>query len=150
MIRKCACGEMLTLELRTVMYKHQVQIMHVPVFVCHSCSYYELMGAVKSELKDCMHQLGTDPEPRKLSFTTVSELSKLIYEVFTQYADSSENLEEKVEEALIDRINMLLDLYSYASSVNDKVWMDKLTARLAVLSSVNRQECCIHGNFHGK
>lgn len=140
----------MTLELRTVMYRHQVQIMHVPVLVCNSCNHYELMGAVKSEIKDCMQQLGKDPEPMKLSFTTVSELSELIYEVFTHYADSSEDLEEKVEEALDARINMLLDLYSYASSIDDKAWMDKLTARMALLSAVNRHECCIHGNFHGK
>ena len=150
MIRNCACGEMLTLELRTIMYRHQVQILHVPVLVCNVCNHYELIGAVKSEIKDLMQQLGTNPEPRKLSFTTVSELSQLIYEVFTQYADSTENVDEKVEEAIDERINMLLDLYSYASSVDDQDWMDQLTTRLATLSAVNRHECCIYGNFHEK
>lgn len=137
MDRQCNCGQWMRLELRTIK-AGKVQILHVPVRVCETCSTYHLFPPVKSVLTDYMNNLVKESSKRKRSFTEVSEISQLIYEVFLQEKcdSSSVDMENEIKTAINDRINLLLDLYQHAESIQDGNWIESLRQRLSQLSSI--------------
>lgn len=137
MSEQCQCGQQMNLELRTVVYAGEVQILHVPVRACEDCSAYLLLPSIKNVLAEYMKELGEQPSRRKVSFTGFNELSHVIHEVFSQDEyDYCIEMENVVSEAIQDRTNLLLDLYRYAESLEDREWVDSLRQRLMQLSGI--------------
>ncbi|GAB6990541.1 hypothetical protein [Paenibacillus pini] len=133
---KCKCGQIMRLELRTVMYTHRVVIRHVPVLTCEPCSSYELTESIKPELKRCVELLGENPAKTSFSLTDYNEMAHLVYQVFSDAGQSYlGDPELLVETEFRERINLLLDLYRYAESLDDTVWVEDIRLRLSQLSS---------------
>ncbi|OAB33836.1 hypothetical protein [Paenibacillus glacialis] len=137
MDRLCNCGQWMRLELRTIL-AGKIQILHVPMRACEGCSVYHLFPPVKSVLADYVKNLGNDSRKRKRSFTDVNEISQIIYEVFSQETcdSSASDMENAIKAAINDRVNLLLDLFQHAKSIDDHIWIEDLRQRLSQLSSL--------------
>ena len=134
---QCKCGQLMRLELRTIQFAGEVQILHVPMRACEVCSSYLLLGSVKPILTDYLKNCESTPSKKPISFTQISESSEVIYEVFSQEeSDSCEELEIAVKEAINERVNLLLDLFGYAEGVGDMSWVDHIRQRLRQLSDL--------------
>lgn len=134
---KCKCGEVLRLDLRTVMYTRNVIIRHVPVLACDDCSNYELLPCMRPVLKKCVEMLGERPSRRSFSLADHHELAGMVREVFLRPDSlSREDLELQIETEVRDRINLLLDLYSFAEQTQDHEWVENIRERLAQLSAM--------------
>ncbi|MCJ8011304.1 hypothetical protein MUG84_06015 [Paenibacillus sp. KQZ6P-2] len=136
MSMKCNCEQYLNLELRTVMYTRSVMIRHVPVFVCDHCLTYELMPSMRPSLKKCVELLGPNPSDTSFSLADFHELARLIYEVMTDADYSEDDFKSKLEYEIQERINLLLDLYKVAESMNDHTWIGEIRHRLSQLSVI--------------
>ncbi|OAB30242.1 hypothetical protein PMSD_20895 [Paenibacillus macquariensis subsp. defensor] len=134
---QCHCGQWMRLELRTIL-AGKVQILHVPMRACEACSAYHLFPPVKSVLTDYVRDLGNESSKKKRSFTEVNEISQIIYDVFSQETceSSSADMENAMKAAIKDRINLLLDLFQHAESIQDSIWLEDLRQRLSQLSSL--------------
>jgi len=137
MDRQCHCGHWMRLELRTIL-AGKVQILHVPMRACEACSAYHLFPPVKSVLTNYVRDIGKESSKSKRSFTEVNEISQIIYDVFIQETcdSSSVDMENAMKVAINDRINLLLDLFQHAESMQDRIWIEDLRQRLSQLSSL--------------
>lgn len=136
MSMKCSCEQKMKLELRTVMYTRSVMIRHVPVLVCDYCLTYELIPSMRPDLKKCVDLLGPDPSINSFSLTEYHELARLIYEVLAEGDYSEDSLKQILEHEIQERINLLLDLYGMAESLQDQAWVSDLRLRLSQLSVI--------------
>jgi hypothetical protein len=137
MNQQCKCGHRMRLELRTIQIAGNIQMLHVPMRACETCSSYRLLSSVKSVVMDYIN----NPEShhkRNFSFTEINELSHIVYEVFIQNESNvCEELEQEIKVVIHERINVLLDLFRYAEVVQDSIWVENLRQRLSQLSNLS-------------
>ncbi|MDR9852826.1 hypothetical protein RJP21_04300 [Paenibacillus sp. VCA1] len=136
MSMKCSCEQSLKLELRTVKYTRSVTIRHVPVLVCNQCLTYELIPTMRSDLKKYVELLGPRPKQTTFSMKDYHELADVIYGVLADAACPNEGLDAKIEHEIQERINLLLDMYRLAESMNDDGWISDIRQRLSQLSVI--------------
>ncbi|GKU78461.1 hypothetical protein [Paenibacillus sp. L3-i20] len=131
MQKKCSCGVMMTIKLRTVIYSGKVEIDNVPIFSCIACSRSEVIPEVKPDLTGLIAQLGAEPSKGTLLFNECNEWADLLVE-----AKLNKNLpnSQEVQVLIEQRINMLLDIYILAQGLNDEVWIAEINKRLQQLS----------------
>ncbi|MCR2804879.1 hypothetical protein [Paenibacillus soyae] len=131
MRKKCLCGETMTMKLRTVIYSGKVEIDNVPIFSCASCSRSEVIPEVKPDLTGLIAQLGAHPHKGSFLFNECNEWADLLVEAkaYKQQPEAHE-----VEALIEQRVNMLLDLYLLAQSLNDESWIEDIKKRLNQIS----------------
>jgi hypothetical protein len=125
----CKCGSKMSIRLRTVIYKHILEIENVPIFTCESCSKSEVFPLVKSDLTALISQFGHSPEKRLFYFNESSELAYLLLT-----AAQKEYKHTPVDKILEERINQLLDLLLLAYSLHDKEWIEDVLNRLSQIT----------------
>lgn len=129
MLKQCSCGYKMSIQLRTVIYKNKIEIEHVPIYTCESCSKSEVFQAVKAELSELIRHLGHIPDKQQIYFSDQSELAYLLV-----LASNKEYKQFPVDQILNERINELLDLLLLAHSLHDEPWVDDIRKRLAQLT----------------
>lgn len=135
MLKQCSCGHAMNLELRKVFYAGRVEIRHVPVFSCSACSNSEVLNHVAKDIKELIQGLGEKPVPRRISFARNNELADIIRKLVMEEEEKPEvDWQSRLELHMQVRINLLLDLYRYAESLKDTVWMSDIKKRLGQLS----------------
>ncbi|MGV2881823.1 hypothetical protein [Paenibacillus taichungensis] len=123
------------LELRTVVYAKKVEIRNVPVFACTDCVSYEVLQPVKPDLKEYISTLGEQPAKQDVSFGERNELADLFHEQLLAWPDASDReMEHRMQRAVEERINLLLDIMGYAQKSNDQEWIEITQRRLGQLS----------------
>ncbi|ANE47439.1 hypothetical protein SY83_15445 [Paenibacillus swuensis] len=129
MQKPCACGHVMSVKLRTVIYSKSVEIEHVPVYSCEACKHSEIFQEVKEELKQCIEGLGSAPAKQVLQFNELNELAHIIYVV-----SDKEYIHLTVRDIVEERINQLLDLLLISQSAGDVAWTAEIRSRLAQIS----------------
>lgn len=123
------------LELRTVVYAKKVEIRNVPVFACTDCVSYEVLQPVKPDLKACIRTLGEQPAKQDVSFGERNELADLFHEQLLAWPNATDReMEQRMQRAVEERINLLLDIMGYAQKSNDEEWIETTQRRLGQLS----------------
>jgi hypothetical protein len=125
----CKCSNKMSFRLRTVIYKHTLEIENVPIYTCDSCSRSEVFHLVKSDLSALIAQFGETPEKRIFYFNESSELAYLLLT-----AAQKEYKHIPVDKILEDRINQLLDLLLLANSLHDEAWIEDVLNRLSQIT----------------
>lgn len=133
MHKTCLCGNIMTMKLRTVIYSGKVEIDNVPIFSCEECSRSEVIPEVKPDLTGLIAKLGAEPDKQTYRFNECNEWADLLVEA---KAHKSQPDIAEVEALIGQRIDMLLDLYLLAQSMNDEEWMADLDKRL---QQINRR-----------
>lgn len=129
--KRCHCGDIMMMKLRTVIYSGKVEIDNVPIFSCASCNKSEVIPEVKPDLTGLIAKLGAEPEKQSFLFNECNEWADLLYEAKA----TKRPIQPSIVEGLIEeRINKLLDLYLLAKTLNDEVWMADLNKRLGQIS----------------
>lgn len=137
MFKTCDCGQMMKLELRKLIHERKTRICHVPVYACQACKKYELLPLIKSELLRYLSSPGHEPRRTRVSFADINESAYVLREAFRTYeGDSVAELQARCMEVFDERVNMLLDLFSYAQNLGDDDWMRQIEGRLEQLSSI--------------
>ncbi|MFD0587958.1 hypothetical protein ACFQZE_08070 [Paenibacillus sp. GCM10027627] len=131
MRKKCLCGEMMTMKLRTVIYSGKVEIDNVPIFSCAFCNRSEVIPEVKPDLTGLIAQLGATPDKSTFLFNECNEWADLLVEAKVNRGHTEVH---EVEALTQQRINTLLDLYLMAQSLNDEAWIADLNKRLEQIS----------------
>ncbi|REK76345.1 hypothetical protein [Paenibacillus paeoniae] len=131
MRKTCHCGDTMTMKLRTVIYSGKVEIDNVPIFSCTSCSRSEVIPEVKPDLTGLIAQLGAEPDKCTFLFNECNEWADLLVEA--KVNKQQPNVHE-VEALIQQRVNMLLDLYLLAQSLNDEAWIIDINKRLQQIS----------------
>ncbi|WP_276352654.1 hypothetical protein [Cohnella caldifontis] len=133
MNKRCQCGDLQKLRLRTVIYARQVSITRVPVFCCNRCGSSEVHAGVKSDIGRLIGRLGSHPVPRIIPFDQVNELAGVLSSALENGSDDLHAVD--IARAAEERTNELLDLWLIASSLKDEGWKSEIQGRLAQLSS---------------
>ena len=136
MQKRCPCGELMPMKLRTVIYSGKVEIDNVPIFSCPSCSRSEVFPEVKPDLTGLIGTLGAYPVKQTYLFNEWNEWANLLVEAYHEHKLSDAALMKRLTD---ERINMLLDLYSYAQSIEDEAWIADILKRLNQLSRSTTQ-----------
>ena len=135
MRKSCRCGHVMELELRTVVYAKKVEIRNVPVFACTDCISYEVLQPVKPDLKECISKLGEQPNKQDVLFGEQNELADLFHEQLLARPDATDQeMQDQMQQAVKERINLLLDILGYAQKSGDAEWIETTQRRLAQLS----------------
>jgi len=135
MRKLCECGASMNLELRTLVYGRKMEIRHVPVLTCLSCTESEIPMQVADDIKKLIKKSDKEAEIKQISFAEIHEWADVIRQVLMNTKDQElEEWEQPLEEARQERINLLLDLYRYASDSGDTRWMNEVESRLKQLS----------------
>ncbi|AIQ12636.1 hypothetical protein [Paenibacillus durus] len=129
----CRCGGEMTIHMHTLIYKAKVKIASVPVFMCRSCFHYEPHPAVKRDLSLVIQELGSQPQRYSFSFAERNEWASVLNDAFITFKGEDCDLEQIVQEAMSDRIDLLLDLFRIASKAADPEWMGEIESRLLML-----------------
>ncbi|WP_025688486.1 hypothetical protein [Paenibacillus zanthoxyli] len=129
----CRCGGEMTIHMHTLIYKAKVKIAGVPVFMCRSCFHYEPHPAVKRDLSLVIQELGSQPQRSSFSFAERNEWASVLNDTFTMFRGEEGDLEQAVQEAMGDRIDLLLDLFQIASKAADPEWTGEIEGRLLKL-----------------
>jgi len=129
--KKCHCGDMMSVKLRTVIYSSKVEIGNVPIYSCQACQRSEVIPQVKPDLTGLIAQLGPAPQKQTFLFNECNEWADLLVEAKVQKRKLSDS---EVEVLTEHRVNALLDLYLLAQSLQDTNWVEDLTKRLEQLS----------------
>ncbi|WP_424765900.1 hypothetical protein [Paenibacillus sp. sgz302251] len=131
MQKRCHCGDIMKMKLRTVIYSAKVEIDNVPIYSCPACSRSEVSPEVKPDLTGLIAQLGAKPDKQTFLFNECNEWANLLVEAKVEKKHTDQNA---VDRLIGQRINQLLDLYLLAQSLNDEVWIADLNKRLEQLS----------------
>nr|WP_102716426.1 hypothetical protein [Paenibacillus castaneae] len=131
MHKRCHCGDIMKMKLRTVIYSGKVEIDNVPIYSCTACNRSEVFPEVKPDLTGLISQLGAEPDKQTFLFNECNEWANLLVE-----AKAGKGMMDQpaVERLIEKRINKLLDLYLLAQSLNDEAWIQDLKKRLEQLS----------------
>ncbi|MDQ0059532.1 hypothetical protein [Paenibacillus harenae] len=131
MQKRCHCGDIMTMKLRTVIFSGKVEIDNVPIFSCSACHRSEVIPEVKPDLTGLIAQLGAEPDKQTFLFNECNEWASLLVEAkaYKQHTDRG-----AVERLFEERVNQLLDLYLLAQTLNDEAWIQDLDKRLKQLS----------------
>ncbi|WP_143762482.1 MULTISPECIES: hypothetical protein [unclassified Cohnella] len=132
MLKRCSCGEEMSLGLRTVIFARKVNINNVPVYNCPGCGRNDVFPGVKEDVGKLVGQLGARPDPGSIPFDQVHEWAG----VLSQALHVSESLQAAaIARATEERIDQLLDLLLIASSLEDERWKNEIHTRLSQLSA---------------
>lgn len=131
MQKRCHCGDIMKMKLRTVIYSGKVEIDNVPIYSCSTCNRSEVFPEVKPDLTGLIAQLGAEPNKQTFLFNECNEWADLLVEA---KADKQQTDHSAVERLIEDRINKLLDLYLLAQTLNDEAWITDLNKRLEQIS----------------
>jgi hypothetical protein len=129
--KRCHCGDIMKMKLRTVIYSGKVEIDNVPIYSCSTCNRSEVFPEVKPDLTGLIAQLGAQPNKQTFLFNECNEWADLLVEA---KADKQQTDHSAVERLIEDRINKLLDLYLLAQTLNDEAWITDLNKRLEQIS----------------
>lgn len=141
MRRKCSCNQPMNLELHTVIFSKKLEIQNVPVFSCMSCSTYELLAPLKTQLSEYLKTVQLPKERRVVSFAEMNEAANLFYDLYKRKVNlDADNLIEIMETFKQERINLLLDVYQYAVQMNDESWTCDTQRRLEQLAELRLEE----------
>ncbi|AOZ91563.1 hypothetical protein [Paenibacillus crassostreae] len=136
-MNECKCRQPMRIELRTIIYAENIEILYVPIKICEECKSYHLLKSIKPMLVHYMQTIDVGSNKIKVSFTEMNEVAEVFYEVFSQNEeDMSEVLAQTLKEIIDERINALLDLFHYAEGMQDIEWIEDLRQRLSQYSSV--------------
>ena len=136
MQKRCPCGDVMPMKLRTVIYSGKVEIDNVPIFSCPSCSRSEVFPEVKPDLTGLIGTLGAFPIKQTYLFNEWNEWANLLVEAYHEHKLSDSALMKRLTD---ERINTLLDLYAYARSIEDEAWIADILKRLNQLSRSTTQ-----------
>ncbi|MFC5652156.1 hypothetical protein ACFPYJ_24170 [Paenibacillus solisilvae] len=131
MQKRCPCGDVMPMKLRTVIYSGKVEIDNVPIFSCPSCSRSEVFPEVKPDLTGLIGTLGTYPVKQTYLFNEWNEWANILVEAYDERKLSDAAVMRRLTE---ERINTLLDLFAYAQSIQDEAWIADIHKRLSQLS----------------
>ncbi|MFD0713694.1 hypothetical protein [Paenibacillus sp. GCM10027626] len=131
MQKRCPCGQLMTMKLRTVIYSGKVEIDNVPIYSCESCNRSEVYPEVKPDLTGLIGKLGAEPGKQTYLFNEWNEWADLLVEAYQARKSTDATI---VKPMIEERINTLLDLYTIAQSVNDEQWIADIHKRLTQLS----------------
>ena len=131
MQKKCQCGNIMSMKLRTVIYSGKVEIDNVPIFSCQECSRSEVIPEVKPDLTGLIATLGNEPGKQSLLFNECNEWADLLVQA---RANKQMPGHPEVEAMIQQRINTLLDLYLLAQKLDDEPWIADLNKRLQQIS----------------
>lgn len=131
MEKRCHCGDIMLMKLRTVIYSGKVEIDNVPIYSCSACNRSEVIPEVKPDLTGLIAQLGAVPNKQTFLFNECNEWADLLVEAKSSKLQPSY---KEVEKLLEHRINMLLDLYLLAQTLDDGEWIADLKKRLEQIS----------------
>jgi hypothetical protein len=134
--KRCPCGDVMPMKLRTVIYSGKVEIDNVPIFSCPSCSRSEVFPEVKPDLTGLIGTLGAFPIKQTYLFNEWNEWANLLVEAYHEHKLSDSALMKRLTD---ERINTLLDLYAYARSIEDEAWIADILKRLNQLSRSTTQ-----------
>jgi hypothetical protein len=129
--KRCHCGDIMKMKLRTVIYSGKVEIDNVPIYSCSTCNRSEVFPEVKPDLTGLIAQLGAEPNKQTFLFNECNEWADLLVEA---KADKQQTDHSAVEKLIEDRIDKLLDLYLLAQTLNDEAWITDLNKRLEQIS----------------
>lgn len=129
--KRCHCGDIMKMKLRTVIYSGKVEIDNVPIFSCTTCNRSEVFPEVKPDLTGLISQLGAQPDKQTFLFNECNEWSNLLVEA---KANKLQTDQPAFESLIEERINKLLDLYLLAQTLNDAAWIMELNKRLEQIS----------------
>lgn len=135
MFKNCKCGQIMSVDLRRLVYSRKVCISHVPVYACQDCSTYELLPLLKPDLVCYIGSLGDVKSRMQVSFADIYEPASVLRDVLSSSSGSFLEFEHRCKIAFDDRINMLLDLYHVAKLECDPVWMAEITTRLKKMTA---------------
>ena len=136
MQKRCPCGDVMPMKLRTVIYSGKVEIDNVPIFSCPTCSRSEVFPEVKPDLTGLIGTLGIYPVKQTYLFNEWNEWANLLVEAYHEHKLSDAALMKRLTD---ERINTLLDLYAYAQSIQDEAWIADIHKRLNQLSRSTAQ-----------
>ncbi|MBD2871494.1 hypothetical protein [Paenibacillus arenilitoris] len=131
MQKRCHCGDIMKMKLRTVIYSGKVEIDNVPIYSCPTCSRSEVFPEVKPDLTGLIAQLGAKPDKQTFLFNECNEWADLLLEA---KAEKQQTDQDAVERLIEQRVNKLLDLYLLAQSLNDEAWITDINKRLEQIS----------------
>lgn len=135
MEKRCPCGDIMTMKLRTVIYSGKVEIDNVPIFSCSTCNHSEVFSEVKPDLTGLIDKLGKAPSKQTFLFNEWNEWADLLVEAKVERKKPSYSA---VQHMIEDRINALLELMLIADSMQDEEWKRDIEKRLAQISLVHR------------
>lgn len=135
MQKRCQCGGIMEMKLRTVIYSGKIEIDNVPIFSCAVCSRSEVIPEVKPDLTGLIAQIGADTNKMTLLFNECNEWANILVEAKAIKKQWDYNAVELLTE---QRINMLLDLYLLAQTLDDEAWVMDINKRLEQISRRNR------------
>lgn len=137
MMNQCKCRQPMRIELRTIIYAENIEILHVPTRICEECKSYQLLKSIKPMLVQYLQRIDVKSNMIKITFSEMNEVAKVFHEVFSQNEeDTDDGLVQSLKETINERINTLLDLFHYAEGIQDIEWIDDLRQRLSQYSSV--------------
>ncbi|MUT66776.1 hypothetical protein [Paenibacillus sp. NEAU-GSW1] len=131
MQKRCHCGDIMKMKLRTVIYSGKVEIDNVPIYSCSTCNRSEVFPEVKPDLTGLIAQLGAQPIKQTFLFNERNEWANLLVEASAENKQPDTNAVEKL---IQERINSLLDLLLLAQSLDDQEWTADITKRLGQIS----------------
>ncbi|KGE16678.1 hypothetical protein [Paenibacillus wynnii] len=131
----CCCGGGMTIHMHTLIYSAKVKITGVPVYTCGECSRYEPLPSIKRDLGMLIKELGGSSNQRQVSFAERNEWANVLKETLASFniVDLS-HLDEAINAAIQGRIDLLLDIYQFASARFDREWMEETANRLSQLT----------------
>ncbi|OBY81256.1 hypothetical protein BBG47_01590 [Paenibacillus sp. KS1] len=141
MYTRCICDHYMDITVRTVVHARTIHIHRVPVVTCVSCGRSELLTFVKKDVAALIHSrmnmiaenpLALGEAPLHVSFDEQNELASVIVSLLDE--EESDDMLSRLECRIAERVNQLLDLYLFARTCNDTLWMDELQCRLKQIS----------------
>jgi len=129
--KRCPCGDVMPMKLRTVIYSGKVEIDNVPIYSCPSCKRSEVFPEVKPDLTGLIGKLGPHPDKQTYLFNEWNEWANLLVEAYHEKKMSDPAVMRRLTQ---ERIDMLLDLYALAGAAGDEAWKEDIHKRLCQLS----------------
>lgn len=123
--KRCRCDGWMELELRTLKFRHDTDIQHVPVYRCMLCDYHEILSHVKPIFMNLLDRLDEEKEPHTVYFNEISEYTDVLVQLSKANKDETE-----LDDYLAQRVNQLLDLMNMAQQVRDEKWLNEIKYRL--------------------
>ncbi|WP_188539431.1 hypothetical protein [Paenibacillus segetis] len=137
MRKHCHCGGMMNLDFRLVIFEGIIEIDRVPIYECEEGCFYEVFPAIKEDLKELLASLKQQGKTGRVIFTEMNELAHFIFEIYRTWDEGeASSFEALLEQKSNEHINLLLDLYGCAKSMNDTEWMNETSNRLAQMSNI--------------
>lgn len=141
MYTRCICDHYMDITVRTVVHARTIHIHRVPVATCMNCGRSELLSFIKKDVIALIHNrmdmIAENPHalenaPLHVSFDEQNELASVIVSLLDE--EQCDDMLSRLECRIAERVNQLLDLYLFAQTCNDKLWMNELQCRLKQIS----------------